>query len=296
MWPDTTTFPTRALDAHAVRAHPWCGPAEHAPTTYRGPHRLSRDGWTNVTRRLQRSEEIATLLSLTSGHKRVLDVGGGTGELTRAIAIQNGTCTTVEPHRDRVAVLRTGHTAQGTVEVHPGRAEALPFPDHCFDAVLTTWVLPYVQDLQQALHEIARVCDPTNPDATIVVLAAAPDNELVHLLNKACLPLAAEPPDHQGFLLAEAARVFSKHGFTQFDLLRTEATLHFPETTETPRLTAAAATLTDFWFQDHPAATQMRHALHPALRTHFAHRPHAIGDQATILVAHTTHHNTDTVV
>ncbi|MFE2183128.1 class I SAM-dependent methyltransferase [Streptomyces asiaticus] len=258
---------------------------DQTPRKYRGPHLLSRDGWRNFTERLERSEEIATVLSLTAGHTRVLDVGGGTGELTQAVAAQVGKCTVVEPHRDRVAVLDTGGSVEATVEVHPGQAEALPFADRSFDAVLTAWVLPYVQDLQQALEEIARVCDDTNPNATIIVVGGAPDNELVRLLNEVCVPMAGEQPDHQGFLLAEAARVFSNHGFSEFSLLRTEAALHFPELSESDRTTAAAATLVDFWFEGHARAADMRHALESAMHDHFARRPHAVGDQATVLVA-----------
>ncbi|MFJ7279919.1 class I SAM-dependent methyltransferase [Kitasatospora sp. NPDC098663] len=285
MWSGSSTLATHTLDANAVRTHPHCGPVDQAPRKYRGPHQLSRNGWANFAERLERSEEIATILSLTAGHARVLDVGGGTGELTRAVAAQIGKCTTVEPHRDRVAVLDAGGPAAAAVEVHPGRAEALPFADRSFDLVYTAWVLHYVQDLQQALEEIARVCDDTNPEATIVVVGGSPDNELVRLLNDVCVPIAGEQPDHQGFLLAEAARVFSDHGFSEFSLLRTEAALHFPEVSEPDRITAAAATLVDFWFEGHARAADMRRALEPALREHFARRPHAVGDQATVLVA-----------
>jgi SAM-dependent methyltransferase len=284
MWPASTSVRTSGLDADAVLAHPWCGPVEK-PRHYRGAHQLSRDGWTNFTGRLERGEEIAVVRSLTTGRSRVLDVGGGTGELTRTVAAHVGRCTAVEPHRDRVAVLDAGGPTGAAVEVHPGHAEALPFADRSFDAVLVAWVLPYVRDLRQSLTEIVRVCDNTSPGATIIVVGGAPDNELVRLLNDVCVPIAAEPLDHQGFLLTEAARVFAEHGMDEFSLVRTEAALHFPEHEQTERITAAAATLVDFWFEGHPRAEQMRRALQPALREHFARRPHAIGDQATVLVA-----------
>ncbi|MEU5693033.1 class I SAM-dependent methyltransferase [Actinosynnema sp. NPDC020468] len=271
------------LDSDAVAAHPWCGPAEGRPLAYRGPHRLSRDGWTNFAGRLERGEEIALLGALAVGHRHALDVGGGTGELTAAVAARAGRCAAVEPHRDRVAVLDA--MAGAVVEVHPGHAEALPFADNSFDLVLAAWVLPYVRDLRGALHEIARVCDDRDPDAAVVIVGGAPDNELVRLLNETCVPLSGEEPDHQGFLLTEAAVVFAEHGFAEFSLLRTEAALHFPEPVESDRIAVAATTLVDFWFEDHPHAAAMRHALEPALAEHFAHRPHAIGDQATVLVA-----------
>ncbi|GAA4225819.1 hypothetical protein GCM10022254_08570 [Actinomadura meridiana] len=281
MWPAELSVPTSKLDVDAVVAHPWCGSVCDRPLEYRGPHQLSRNGWTNFTERLERGEEIALLRALAVGRAHALDVGGGTGELTAAVATQAGRCKAVEPHRDRVAVL--GEMA--AVEVHPGHAEALPFPDRSFDFVLAAWMLPYVQDLRAALHEIARVCDNEDPDATIVIVGGASDNELVRLLNDVCIPLSGEEPDHQGFLLVEAARAFAEHGFTDFSLLRTEAALHFPETSEDDRIKSAATTLADFWFEGHPRSVDMRLALEPALREHFAHRPHAIGDQGIALVA-----------
>ncbi|MFJ4654444.1 methyltransferase domain-containing protein [Nocardia sp. NPDC088792] len=284
MWPADLSVPTSKLDVEAVVAHPWCGPAETHPRQYRGPHQLSRDGWTNFTERLERGEEISLVRALAAGRAHALDMGGGTGELTAAVAAHAGRCVAVEPHRDRVAVLDEMATGSA-VEVHPGQAEALPFADRTFDFVLAAWVLPYAQDLQGALHEIARVCDNEDPDAAIVIIGGAPDNELVRLLNDVGIPVAGEEPDHQGFLLAEAARVFAEHGFSEFSLLRTESALHFRETSQYDRIAAAATTLADFWFEGHPRSAEIRRALEPALSEHFAHRPHAIGDQATVLVA-----------
>ncbi|AHH97433.1 hypothetical protein GCM10010174_06400 [Kutzneria viridogrisea] len=274
------------LDAEGVRTHPLCGPLDRMPAHYRGPHQLSRDGWVDFADRLERREEIALACAATDANHAVLDVGGGTGELTRAIAEQLGHCTTVEPHGSRVATLRGPEVGRtGTLDVHPGRAEALPFPDESFDAVLAAWILPYVDDLERSAREIARVCDPSHPEAKIVLIGGAPDNELVELLNRTCVPLADEPQDHQGFLLATAAEVLADYGFSRFTVHRTEAALHFPEPDLDGRVAAAAAVLVNFWFEGHPRAEEMRQSIAPALREHFAHRPHAIGDQGAVLIA-----------
>lgn len=247
---------------------------------YRGPHALSNRGWLDFVARLERREEIALVRSLTSGNSRALDVGGGTGELTRAVAVQLGGCTAVEPHTDRATRLReTG------IEILPGSAEELPFDDGTFDVVLANWILPYVTDLERSVREIARVADRSHPEAKVVFIGGAPDNELVALLNETCVPIAGEPPDDQGYLLEVAAEVLERNGFSRFTAHRTEAALHFPEADPDERVRAAAQILVNFWYEDHPAAPEMLTAVEPALRRHFARRPHAVGDQGVVLVA-----------
>lgn len=247
---------------------------------YRGPHALSTRGWLDFVARLERREEIALVRSLTSRNRRALDVGGGTGELTRAVAVQLGGCTAVEPHADRATRLReTG------IEILPGCAEELPFEDATFDVVLANWILPYVTDLERSVREIARVADRAHPEAKVVLIGGAPDNELVSLLNETCVPIAGEPPDDQGYLLAVAAEVLARNGFSRFDRYRTEAAVHFPETDLGDRVRAGARTLVNFWYEDHSAAPEMLEAVEPALQRHFACRPHAIGDQGVVLVA-----------
>jgi demethylmenaquinone methyltransferase/2-methoxy-6-polyprenyl-1,4-benzoquinol methylase len=46
------------------------------------------------------------------------------------------------------------------VHLIAGRAERLPFPDASFDALTFTYLLRYVEDPAQTLHEIARVVRP----------------------------------------------------------------------------------------------------------------------------------------
>ncbi len=277
-----TTSLAGGLTASLVRTHEMCGPADQMPSVYRGPHALSHRGWLNFVARLERREEIALVQAVTSGNARALDVGGGTGELTKAVAAQLGGCTAVEPHIDRVARLRE---AGGDIEILPGRAENLPFTDGSFDVVLANWILPYVSDVERSVEEIARVIDRSHPEAKIVFIGGAPDNELVSILNETCVPLAGEPVDHQGYLLAVAAEALERNGFTRFALHRTEAALHFPESDVEDRVRAAARTLVNFWFEDHPAVPEMLTAVEPALRRHFGRRPHAVGDQGVVLVA-----------
>ena len=173
------------------------------------------------------------------------------------------------------------------VHVYPGCAEGLPFPDRSFDAVVAMWILHYVDDLDKSLREMARMVDPASPNARIVICQGAPDNELVNLINDVCTPLSMENkrPDHQGFLLHTAARVFSEEGFGNISLQRVNAYCSFPEKNLAGRCERAADVLGRFWHQEDPNFEKMKEALIPAMKTHFAGRPHAIGDQGVVLIA-----------
>ena len=61
---------------------------------------------------------------------RVLDVGAGTGALTRELAERGATVVAVEPSPEFTRALRSRFPQ---IEVHEASAEALPFPDDSFD-------------------------------------------------------------------------------------------------------------------------------------------------------------------
>lgn len=92
-----------------------------------------------------------------AGHQRVLDVGCGEGQLSRVAAGRGSTVVGVDPTAEqiRVAVERGG----GPVYVR-ATADALPFPDATFDAVVVCLVMEHIDSLAGALGEIARVLRP----------------------------------------------------------------------------------------------------------------------------------------
>jgi demethylmenaquinone methyltransferase/2-methoxy-6-polyprenyl-1,4-benzoquinol methylase len=62
-----------------------------------------------------------------------------------------------------LAVARKRVAARGLgarIELHEGRAEALPFPDSSFDALTVTYLLRYVDDPAATVGELARVVRP----------------------------------------------------------------------------------------------------------------------------------------
>ncbi|MET9291015.1 methyltransferase domain-containing protein [Streptomyces sp. NPDC003077] len=264
-----------------VPAHALTGPYPQ-PEAYRGRHELTGTGWSAMEARFQR-HDIAPVVDALTGNERVLDVGGGSGAVVRAIAGRLGACVTVEPDAARAATLQSlrGHG----VTVLPGRAEGLPVADGAFDAAVATWVLHYTDDPDAAVAEMARVVDPTHPEAKVVLVQGAPDNELIALWNRNCAALTGEPPDHQGHLLTRAARVLARRGFRDVSFTRARIDVLFPEEGAEAKARAAAEVLSGFWDTGHPRLAGLRQALLPALREHFAEGGDRFTDDGVILVA-----------
>ena len=93
----------------------------------------------------------------------MLDVGSGPGFLVSAIAEavgSSGFVCGVDISEPLLAVARSNCANQSWVEIRHGDATQLPFPDHAFDAVVSTQVLEYVRDVDAALAEFHRVVRP----------------------------------------------------------------------------------------------------------------------------------------
>lgn len=88
--------------------------------------------------------------------RRVLDVGAGTGALTRALVARGLDVVAVEPDPGMRAVLGA---RSPSVDLRAGRAEALPLPDADVDAVLAGQAWHWV-DPELAGPEVARVLRP----------------------------------------------------------------------------------------------------------------------------------------
>jgi SAM-dependent methyltransferase len=91
---------------------------------------------------------------------RVLDVACGTGVLAReAIArvSDSGTVVGLDVAEGMLAVAKQ---LAPTIDWQQGPAEALPFPDGSFDAVVSQFGLMFFPDRAKALHEMLRVLVP----------------------------------------------------------------------------------------------------------------------------------------
>jgi ubiquinone/menaquinone biosynthesis C-methylase UbiE len=103
-------------------------------------------------------EDLCEALDLRAGSK-VLDVAAGNGNATLAAARRWCKVTStdyvpalLERGRERAAAERL------TVEFREADAEALPFKDGTFDAVLSTFGVMFTPDQDKAAAELLRVC------------------------------------------------------------------------------------------------------------------------------------------
>jgi ubiquinone/menaquinone biosynthesis C-methylase UbiE len=87
---------------------------------------------------------------------RVLDVGAGTGALTRELVarVGAGNVAAAEPSKVFEQALRTRFPE---VDVRRAPAEELPFPDGEFEIALAQLVVAFVQDAPAAMRELRRV-------------------------------------------------------------------------------------------------------------------------------------------
>ena len=92
--------------------------------------------------------------------QRVLDVACGTGVLTRAVALRAGPSGSVTGLDLSPRMLAIAARLSPTLIWREGSAEALPFPDESFDAVVSQFGLMFVPDPALALREMMRVLKP----------------------------------------------------------------------------------------------------------------------------------------
>jgi SAM-dependent methyltransferase len=87
---------------------------------------------------------------------RVLEVGGGPGELAARIADElrcEVVMLDISPRMVELAVERG-------VDARVGDVQSLPFDDACFDCAVAAWMLFHVPDLDAGVAELARVLRP----------------------------------------------------------------------------------------------------------------------------------------
>lgn len=88
--------------------------------------------------------------------RRVLEVGGGPGELAARIADEIGSEVVMVDISPRMVELARGRG----VDAQVGDAASLPFPDGAFDCVVAAWMLFHLPDIDAGLAELSRVLAP----------------------------------------------------------------------------------------------------------------------------------------
>jgi SAM-dependent methyltransferase len=89
--------------------------------------------------------------------RRVLEVGGGPGELSERMQNELGAQVSFLDISPRMVELAR---ERGVTDAEVGDVQSLPFEDDSFDTVVAAWMLYHVPDIDRGLAEIARVLRP----------------------------------------------------------------------------------------------------------------------------------------
>jgi SAM-dependent methyltransferase len=89
--------------------------------------------------------------------QRVLDVACGTGVLAREVALRVGPSGHTAGLDITLGMLEVAKRIAPAIEWKQGPADALPFPDQSFDAVVSQFGLMFFPDRKKALREMLRV-------------------------------------------------------------------------------------------------------------------------------------------
>jgi len=90
------------------------------------------------------------------GPRRVLEVGGGPGELSERMQRELGASVSfvdLSPRMVELAQVRG-------IDAQVGDIQELPFEDGTFDTVVAAWMLYHVPDIDRGLAEVSRVLQP----------------------------------------------------------------------------------------------------------------------------------------
>ena len=105
------------------------------------------------------ARERAALLPEATG--RVLELGIGSGLNLPFYGPAVTTITGIDPSKKLLSMAQTfAQEANSPVRLIHGSAEALPFENHEFDTIVTTWTLCSIPDAVTALREARRVLRP----------------------------------------------------------------------------------------------------------------------------------------
>jgi ubiquinone/menaquinone biosynthesis C-methylase UbiE len=186
----------------------------------------ARDLAARLERRAKAEDEVAAretyldLLDISAG-ERVLDVGCGSGAVTREIAQRvgrTGLAVGLDPSPALLAVARELAHAMGLddrMEFREGDARRLPFPDRSFDAAVCVTVLSHVPNGETAIPELVRVLRPGGRLGvfdldTDMTAFTHPDRHLTRRIVAA----ASDATAVNGWLVREMPLLFQRAGLT----------------------------------------------------------------------------------
>ena len=159
---------------------------------------------------------------------RVLDVATGTGWAARRLAERGVDVTGVDFAPAMLATAQALATARGLdIAFELGDAEALPYPDASFDAVLSSFGVMFVQRPEDAAAELARVCKARG---RLALATWTPDGNVFEMFKimKAYMPQPDGTPPPSPFEWGKQERVTALLG-DDFDLAFERGTSFYRE-------------------------------------------------------------------
>jgi len=102
------------------------------------------------------ARELAFQAVAAGRPRRVLEVGGGEGELAERIVRELDAELTFVDQSERMVELARGRGLDASV----GDVQELPYADEGFECAVAAWMLYHVPDLGRAIGELARVLVP----------------------------------------------------------------------------------------------------------------------------------------
>jgi 2-polyprenyl-3-methyl-5-hydroxy-6-metoxy-1,4-benzoquinol methylase len=161
-------------------------------------------------------EHCVIRLNPQSG-ERILDLATGTGWAARRVAVRGAQVTGVDLGADLIDAARSrAQTERLNIDFHVGDAEALPFENKTFDAVISTFGVMFVSKPESAAVELSRIC---KPGGRIALTTWAPDGAMAGLFKvmKTYMAAPASPAPPSPFEWGNPERVQQLLG-QSFDL------------------------------------------------------------------------------
>lgn len=151
------------------------------------------DDYERISRGIADSLEHCVLRLAPRPGERILDVATGTGWTSRLVARRGARVTGVDIAAELIAAARDRAKAEGlAIDYRIADAEALPFEDGAFDAVVSTAGVMFASRPETAAAELARV---TRKGGRLALTTWAHDGNVFNMFKvmKAYMPVPATP-------------------------------------------------------------------------------------------------------
>jgi SAM-dependent methyltransferase len=159
---------------------------------------------------------------------RVLDVATGTGLTARRVAERGCNVSAIDFAPRKIAAAQAISSGRNyEIQFETGDAEALPYDDAAFDAVISTFGVMFAGNPEQAARELGRVC---RPGGRLALATWSPDGNVFGMF-KVMMPYMPKPagdPPPSPFAWGDPMRVSELLG-NDFDLTFERGTSFYRE-------------------------------------------------------------------